>query len=196
CFSGNYTRLKTLGVLDRPLVNLYVAQLERRIAAWLDSRGLQTAQVPRWKSGARLAVVLTHDVDWVRCFSLSEAARLLRRARAPRDYAFRAGLAQAARALGHLGAGGDPFWNFERWLEEEEKRGFRSSFYLFASEPAAWHEYDATYRLSDTLRFGDRRVTVAEMMRAMAARGFEGGLHGSYLSHLDGAERARQRRQI
>jgi peptidoglycan/xylan/chitin deacetylase (PgdA/CDA1 family) len=196
CFSGFYARAQALGVLDRPLVSLQAGQLAGRLAAWFASRRRTPAALPRWKGGARFAVALTHDVDWIRLYSWADALRLLRRAKGPRSYALRAGLAQAARALLRGRRHRDPYWNFDGWAAEEARRGFRSTFFFCPPAPAERHEYDATYRPADPVVFGGRRVALLDMMRELEARGFEVGLHGSYLSHRSGAELARQRRQL
>ena len=194
CFSGFYTRLHEMGVLGRPLVNLHAAQLRSRLDAGARAQGRTLERAPRWKNGARFAAAITHDVDDVRLYSGRQAWRLLRLARSPRDYAFRGGLTAMKRALLHRG--GDPYSAFDRWVAEEERRGFRSTFYVCPPRPSPRHEYDAMYTLDDRLSFGGARVTVAEMLRSLHGRGFEIGLHGSYLSHRRAAELARQKRQI
>jgi peptidoglycan/xylan/chitin deacetylase (PgdA/CDA1 family) len=195
CYSGTYSRQHALGVLDRPLVNLAVAALARRIATAAGRRARTLEPLPRWKDGARFAACLTHDVDDVALYSGRQALRLLLQARAPQSYAFRAGLSGLGRAWTHRGAE-DPYSNFHRWLAEEEGRGRRSTFYFVPPDPRPRHEYDPLYRLDDRIAFDGRRVTVAEVMRAMESRGHEVGLHGSYRSHRDGAELGRQKHAI
>jgi hypothetical protein len=191
CFSGNQTRLASLGLLETPIVDRFAARLRARLEAWCATRGATLERVPRWKDGAPFAVALSHDVDDVKLRSLGQAMRLLALTRSPRDYAFRGGLAAAARAL-HMG-GPDPYAQFERWAAEESKRGFASTFYVF-SRPKRAHAYDALYALDDRLPFENERPTVAAMFRTLAGRGFEIGLHGSYRSWRDetalGGERA------
>lgn len=194
CYSGHFTRLDELGVLGKPLVHAHAAQLRDRLDAACRARGRTLERVPRWKGGAPFAAALSHDVDDVRLYSVRQAARLLSLARGPGDYAFRGGLAALGRALFHRGD--DPYSSFDRWAAEEERRGFRSTFYVCPPRPTRRHEYDATYALTDRLMFGGARVTVAEMLRQLHGRGFEIGLHGSYLSHRSGAELAKQKRQI
>jgi peptidoglycan/xylan/chitin deacetylase (PgdA/CDA1 family) len=196
CYSGFFTRLGELGILDRPLVNRLATQLERRILAWCERRHVRCESLPRWKNGARFAAALTHDVDDVQLYSLRGAFRLLSRASGPSSYAMRAGAAMALRTLAHGRRRSDPYWNFERWVAEEQRHGFRSTFYVFAPAPRARHENDALYTFGDRLRFEGERITVAELWRRLAGRGFEIGLHGSYLSHLDAAELSSQKRQI
>ena len=195
CFAGTQSRLYVLGVLERPLVNQYAALLARRLEAWADARQGAIVPLPLWPNGKRYAALLSHDVDEVRFGSLVEAARLLALTSGPRSYALRAGLTQAARGLAGLG-GADPYWNFERWVAAEESRGFRSSFYFCAPSPARRHEYDARYRFGDRVDFEGARGTVSELLTRLAGRGFDVGLHGSYLSHRDGDDLARQRAQI
>ncbi|MEP7027546.1 MAG: polysaccharide deacetylase family protein [Candidatus Eisenbacteria bacterium] len=171
CFAGTSSRLSALGVLERPLVNEFSRLLADRLARWALARHVTLAPLPLWPLGKRFAVLLSHDVDEVRFGSLVEAGRLLALARGPRSYAMRAGLAQ-------------------------EARGFGSSFYFCAPRPSERHEYDARYRLGDRVDFEGRRGTVASLMARLAGRGFDVGLHGSYLSHRDGPDLARQREQI
>jgi peptidoglycan/xylan/chitin deacetylase (PgdA/CDA1 family) len=196
CFSGFYSRFEELSVLDRPLVNLHAVQLRRRIDAWAERRHASLAFEPRWKGGARFAVALTHDVDDIRLFSLEHAWRLLRQARDPSSYAFRAGLGTLARTVKRGLGPGDPYWNFDRWVAEENRHGFRSTFYFCPSEPRHRHEYDATYHTRDTLEFEGRRMTLARMMALIAERGWEVGLHGGYESYKEAEELSRQKRQI
>jgi len=195
CFKGTYSRMHELGALDEPLVNQCARQLESAAHAWHSSRNTSPERIARWKEGARFAVALTHDVDDVALYSLRAALRLLRRAKHPASYAVRGGLTAAARALGRQGRH-DPYDQFDRWVTEEERHGFRSSFYFVPPDPSRPHEYDPTYAWGDPVTFEGRRTTVAGMMRRMAERGFDVGLHGSYLSHRDADELVRQKRSV
>lgn len=195
CYSGAYTRMAALDVLDRPLVNAFAARLARRIEAWCARRHVTFERVPRWKNGAPFAVALTHDVDDVTLRSMPMAMRLLGQAHGPGSYAFRAGVRGALRAM-LPGPSRDPYWTFERWAAEERERGFSSTFYFFAGCLTSRHEYDALYRPDDVIGFDGQRAPVAAVMTALARAGFEIGLHGSYLSHRDADALADQRRQI
>jgi len=193
CFKGTWSRRQD--VLDEPSVNRAAGQLARRIEQDAASRGIGTPRAPLWKDSARFAVALTHDVDDVSLHSWAGAFRLLGRARSPRGYAMRGGLTALARAV-TAPRGRDPYWSFDRWAAEEEKRGFRSSFYFVPPDRAASHEYDPTYTWSDLIDFEGRRVTVSQMMKQLATRGFDIGLHGGYLSHRSGEELSRQKQSV
>ncbi len=193
CFSGATTRLAGIGLLETPWVNLSVAALRRRLDAAAAARGATLERVPRWKGGARFAVALSHDVDDVLLRSARQALRLLGTGRSPRSYGVRGGLTALARAL--VPGGRDPYAQFERWAEEESRRGFRSTFFVFA-RPQRAHEFDATYVLSDRVPFEGRRPRVGTMFRALAGAGFEVGLHGSYESWRDPEALAGQREAL
>ena len=186
CFAGTQSRLHALGVLERPLVNEWAGLLAARL------RGFPVEPSPLWPHGERFAALLSHDVDEVRYGSVREGMRLL--ALAPRSYAMRAGVTQIARGLGTRGK--DPYWNFERWLDSEDLRGFTSSFYFCAPRPVRRHEYDARYRMEDPVEFEHARGTVADLMRLLVERGRDVGLHGSYLSHLSADDLKAERTQI
>ena len=195
CYSGAYTRLGELGLLERPMLNHLAAALRARLEAHASSRGAMLESLPRWKGAKRFAVALTHDVDDVTQRSLTQSLRLLRQARGVRSYAFRAGLASFARGFIHPWES-DSYWAFEHWMAEEERHGFNSRYYFCPPHPSPRHEYDALYTLRDVVGYEGRRVHVNELMRDMVRRGHEVGLHGSYMSHRDAGELSRQRTQI
>ena len=196
CFAAPMSRQHALGVLETPIVHGLAGLVERRLRAAAALRGGMLPELPRWPAGRRFACMLSHDVDELRYYSVREALRLLLLARQPRSYAARAGLGALARSLPRVGRGDDPYWNLELWTRAEEAYGFRSAFYLCASTPAERHEYDATYHMTDPLRLDGKTTTVGSAFAALAARGFELGLHGSYRSHRDAAVLAAQRRLV
>jgi len=196
CYAGNYSWQYEAGVLERPLVNLAAAELARRIETWCAARGITAEPLARWKDGARFAVVLSHDVDDITAVSMTEAWRLLGRARSPLSYAFRRSLAQMARAWRRGAATDDPYWRFEQWTAEEERHGFRSTFFVFPPRPAHPHQFDPNYRLEDTIRFEGRMQPFADVLRALGGRGFEVGLHASYRSYQSAEQLASEKAQI
>jgi peptidoglycan/xylan/chitin deacetylase (PgdA/CDA1 family) len=183
CFSAYSSRLHELGVLSKPLINQYAAILARRLNVWCEHRNIRLSERPRWKGGAKFAVVLSHDVDAIRRWSVAQAWRLLKQARNPRDFAFRHGVTSILDSLRHAKAIQDPMCSFDRWMAEESRYGYRSTFYFCVPAPKPRHPYDPTYRFEDAVEFEGRTITCGELMRVMIERGFEVGLHGSYLSH-------------
>jgi len=196
CYAGNYSWQYEAGVLERPLVNLAAHELARKVEAWCAANGIKAEPLARWKDGARFAVVLSHDVDDITAVSMTEAWRLLGRARSPLSYAVRRSLAQIARAWKRGTAADDPYWRFEKWASAEEEHGFRSTFFVFPPRPAHPHELDPNYRLDDAIRFEGRMQPFADVLRALGERGFEIGLHASYQSHRSAEQLASERAQI
>ena len=196
CYSGRFTRLAKIGLLDVPWVNLAASGLRARLDAWCARHGRTLPREPRWKGGAPFAVALSHDVDDVRLRSLKQSIRLLILARSTGSYAARGGLTALGRTLGaRLGSGSDPYACFEQWRDEELSRGFRSTFFVF-SRPHTAHEYDALYALEDRVPFDGGFPRVEEMFRSLAGKGFEIGLHGSYESWTSEFMLERQRAKL
>ncbi|HTR81874.1 MAG TPA: polysaccharide deacetylase family protein [Bacteroidota bacterium] len=79
----------------------------------------------------------------------------------------------------------DPLWKFEKWLELESLFGFHSTFFFFPAPGPFVHEWDCSYRLSDMVKYGRKKMSVAKMMNEIDLAGWEIGLHGSYHSALN-----------
>jgi hypothetical protein len=195
CFAAPFSRTHQLQVLDVPIVNQQARRLELAVLAAAQADGVELDRIPRWRDAAPFAAVLSHDVDWIARHSAAQSLRLLARSRRPGDYASRAGVAGIVDGLIRGSRDSDPYWNFERWVDEESQRGFRSTYYV-CPPPTRAHLYDPTYRPGDLLRFRDASITVAQLFQTLAGEGFEVGLHGTYLSVGDGPELERQRRAI
>lgn len=150
----------------RPAVDAY----RRWLADALRQRGI--AVPGRTWGGAPWAVALTHDVDAVRT---------------PRLRALGADLARGlpGRALQRF-AGPDSRWASLVALRDLAlRRGLRSTFFLKAGAGAP---EDVAYRLDD------RRLT--GFLRALAADGFEVGLHPSYAAHDHPVRLVRERDRL
>jgi len=155
------------GLLERPLVNEYAEIL------WAAMRLL-------WpRLGRRLArarMCLTHDVD--RPFSGDRSfLRTLRSAGA--DILLRWDPALAGRRLAAVlpsrlcGAVRDPWDTFDWLMDVSERHGERSAFYFLAGRTDA--RFDADYTMNDP--------RIRRLLRRIADRGHEVGLHGSYGSY-------------
>jgi peptidoglycan/xylan/chitin deacetylase (PgdA/CDA1 family) len=130
-------------------------------------------EAPRW-SDARFAVALTHDVDvpwkWTRKGVKGAAARAksdLSKGRARSGLRELRGLAGAAV---HKVTGTDPYWSFDRILDDERRNGASSTFFLLADHA---HEFDgAAVESYERLR--------PRLVETLQGGGAEIGLHGSY----------------
>ena len=144
---------------------------------------------PRWR-GSRFSVALTHDVDvpwkWTRK-GLKGAA-----ARAKSDLAQRrvgSGLRELRGLAGapvHKVTGTDPYWSFDRILEDERRCGASSTFFLLADHA---HEFDgAAVESYERLR--------PRLVQTLQDADAEVGLHGSYSAADDPARIAREKERL
>jgi peptidoglycan/xylan/chitin deacetylase (PgdA/CDA1 family) len=155
------------GFLDRPLVNEYGELLW----GWIRHLKPEMTRKPLWPDSRDFAICLTHDVDWLRRYSiipplLSLGNSVLRKknlrlaSNITSDY---------LRTI--LKYKKDPFADTcDYILSIEQKHGYKSSFYFMAGEKSM---FSNRYSLAD-----------AEMLiRKIEKAGCEVGIHGSYNSY-------------
>ena len=133
---------------------------------------------PSW-GGARFAVALTHDVDapwkWTRRGLKGAAARAkndITKGRISPGLREVRGLAEAAI---HKVRGSDPYWSFDRILDDERRAGASSTFFLLADHA---HEFDGP-AAEEYERLRPRIVETIQDGQA------EVGLHGTYSAAVD-----------
>lgn len=147
-----------------------------------------------WPEGKRFAACLSHDVDMVQLDSRYELARTIalhfRHARG------------AGKKLKHLasavGLRKTPrkFDVFTPWVEAEQRHGFRSSFFFFPTRVRERHIIDNVYRWDDRTTYRGETCSVREIARDLRRRGWDIGLHGSYLSPLSYEMLAEQKEDV
>jgi hypothetical protein len=157
--------------LHRPLVDEYVEVL------W----ALLTRLWPNLvRKQRQFRLLPTHDLDEPFRYAFLRVRRLLRRMagdvvrRRSVGLALDTGLDWLAVRRGLLAR--DPCNQFGWMMEQSERRGLRSAFYFICNGPAG--AMDADYPIDDS--------RVVQLMRTIAQRGHEVGLHGSYDSYDDG----------
>jgi peptidoglycan/xylan/chitin deacetylase (PgdA/CDA1 family) len=171
---------------------IYIPTIDRDILKLKEITG-EIHYAPPWPNGKRFALCLTHDVDFVSRIALSpKAARqtlrgMVKSKSTPFKKAVNLVRLGGQLSLQHFLLSGkdDPYWQYEKWLELEDRFGFHSTFYFFPSPLSRAHEWDCSYQLSDTVKYHTKKVTVSEMIREIKKSGWEIGLHGSYYSALD-----------
>jgi hypothetical protein len=163
------------------------------IDVWLEQRRADlppgTPLEPRWPSGRRFAVCLTHDVDLLSLASTPmQALRYARAGLAPGAGGRRETVARLARPAARLvrttrtGISRTPSLRetLERSLDLERAHDATAS-YLFTVPPhRPRSRYDCAYAPGDRCLFRGRQVRVAEVMRELDRDGFDVGLHGGY----------------
>ncbi len=163
----------------------------------------KTNKKPSWPDKKPFAVCLTHDVDHVSAYSVNQALRKYG------NGFFMAGSAnEKLKNLFLTGAGiarcffnmskDDPFFHYERWLDEEKKFGARSTFFFWPGwkNVTKHHPSDCSYEFHDIVIFDRQKISVAEMIREIYKRGWEIGLHPSWYSYDDPDEMKRQKEAL
>jgi len=153
---------------------------------------------PRWPNGHRFAAVLTHDVDRIVRRPWRERMRQSLARGTGESARERLLLAAAASALRLQAAaiGGDDRAPFDRYLREEERLGFRSTFLVLPDRLLAPSRHDHWYRYSDRIRYEGRSMAFAAAARRVLKRGADIGVHGSYASAYDAAILAHDRGRV
>lgn len=167
---------------------------EPEVDQWLtDARSsVGTAKgVPLWPRGAPYVVCLSHDVDMVtRTWTPRQIARSLRLAWRGSGYGPIPAADRAAAVVRGLGRAVRYRTSFvpssaetlERCVDIETSRGVTASYFFTVHPPDPPSIYDCAYAFSDRLDFRRARRTIRDVVRLLAAEGFDVGLHGSYWS--------------
>lgn len=156
-----------------------------------------------WPGGKTFAVCLTHDVDEVTQYSFKKAFR--RRNRYPFEAVsiwpqvknfFWMGMDFVKAAAYSMKK--DPLHRYEEWLSVESEVGARSTFFFWAGVKniKKRHHTDCRYDMKDSVVFGGKRCSVAEMIREIDTRGWEIGLHASWYSYDDVDEMKLQKESV
>ncbi|MFH1009481.1 MAG: polysaccharide deacetylase family protein [Candidatus Latescibacterota bacterium] len=174
-FSSPDSQLGKSELLHRPLVDQIVGEWIWMVTQCGRQTGKMTLRKAFWPRGERFSASLSHDVDhpikWTPKrigYETGRAVRLLFSRKAVE------GSRKLRRMIRSLAKCRDPYWTFEELMAREEQAGVRSSFYFAAKRRIkADPSYNACSR------------DVRGMIRALAAHGWEIGLHGSYDSYND-----------
>jgi len=181
------------GALWEPEVDRWLAERRAELAG-------RTELEPLWPDGKRFAVSLSHDVDLLSdTVTPGQALRGLRASLGPPQGG---GLGQlvrlarpgvrAARTLRH-GIGRAPAAELlELALGIEQEHGVTAT-YFFTVYPDGPSRFDCLYLPGDRCSFRGETVRIGDVLRAVAADGFDVGLHGSYRSALEPGRLAHER---
>ncbi|CAA7618772.1 conserved hypothetical protein [Magnetospirillum sp. LM-5] len=180
-FSDNFHR----GRLFEPEIDAWLADQRRR----LSSDGVRLE--PLWPGGHAFALALSHDVDelshqvtvrqWLRATRL----RLAVDGGRTRLRAVVAGLPVSLWQLRQVRPAPDLTATIERALAVEAELGVRASWFFTVWPCRRPHPVDCVYSLDEPCRFEGRVQSVRDVVGAVADRGHEVGLHGSFASALE-----------
>ena len=183
CFRASQSAAGKSGRLERPVVDEEVAALLGRLAARAQADPARPLiRLKPWPEGRPFAAHLSHDLDLVRKGDLGMGLRHLAgfwrdRRNAPLGFGK---VSTWCRTGGSLKA--DPYWQPRRWAEAEERRGFRSDWFVLASTG----DNAVPYRLEE----------IAGDLKSLASRGHGVGLHGSAPSYRETGRLATEKRLL
>ncbi len=159
--------------LPQDIVDQYLERLLQRLRDLCERLGTKRWTRAPWPDGARYALVLSHDVDFLPAGPVDvarqgakTALRHLLRERDPAD-----ALRAMAGLAGACFAGRDPYGCVPEIIERERALGVRSSFQVAVGHR---HPHDVNYRIEN-----DR---VRDYLRCISEAGFDLCLHGSVRS--------------
>lgn len=165
---------------------------------WLD-RFRGKARLQRASEVAPMALALSHDVDFV---TSRTPLRTLRRriqrlllGKGPLGYGVKSALGSLYRALTEFPRR-ERYGDLSEWMDLEDSRGLRSTFFFLPYGDGGLHVYDGDYRFSDRILFDGRMVRLAEVVRELHQGGWEIGLHGTIRSATEPGLLARQKGEI
>jgi hypothetical protein len=163
---------RRLGI-PQDVVDEYLARIKSLIDSVCDRLGHARWSARAWPDGARYAVVLSHDVDFLPAGFVDIAAqgaktflRHLVRQRDPGD-AFRSAIGLAKALILRR----DPFGCVPEIIAQERDLGVRASFQVAVGHR---HPHDVNYHVED--------ARTRDYLQTILDEGFELCLHGSYRS--------------
>lgn len=177
----------------------YIPILERKMAELLERGHLRLIEgaSPRWPDSRPFCLCLTHDIDILHGYLWRERLRVLRHLQNTslglRASFYGSAVYQLIRRLSSFRS--DVEYPLEMWLEAEAEFGFHSTFFFLADPfpPVSWE--DTFYYHSDQVFFDGIKMTIGELIREVALRGWDVGLHGSSLTY-DNLALLRQQRKM
>jgi hypothetical protein len=178
------------------LADIRYPRLDSWILTRLRERSLATGVAPMWPDECKFALCITHDVDHVSANNWHEPWRQYSRTRKAtgtgngdgRGFAHAVRATAGCLARRSLLRSTDSLAGIGDWIRIEGEYGFKSTFFFSTGDFVAWLARDCSYGLSDKVPFDGRQTAVREVMRRVAASGWEVGLHPSYCSAVS-AER-------
>ncbi|MGD0229048.1 MAG: polysaccharide deacetylase family protein [Syntrophorhabdales bacterium] len=177
----------------RPLVDMYIGLIGEAIRRTLPAAGFER---PRG-----FAVALSHDVDSLTRFSLTNASNNLlsavhaRGARTRTRSGLAAALSLAAAPLKYLARPAETAF-FDRLCSCEERYGARSTFLLLPPRRRPTNPLDSPYSYREMMRYGNRWHSFAKIVGELQRAGWEMGLHAGVDSYRDEDVLMTQKRSV
>ena len=161
-------------IIRKPYVNIYANQLWNAIKKFATKLDIELPKRKNWLGEKDFAVVLTHDVDSIKKWSLRwQVGRLLYALEGLLHLDFATIKTEMNEFFPSILLKRDPFWNFDIIENLEIKRNIRSTFFF----------------LTESKDFERKRYKLDKKLKGVISKlrklDFEIGLHGSRYSFAD-----------
>ena len=158
---------------DQPIVNIYI-----RFFKEIVQQTFSFDYTPLLPKGKKSVIILSHDVDDPDKYAILKSYKLL-----PENLTLKNTLLYHTKAIEKaakrfLKRDEKEFWLFEDVMNAESKYDFKSTFFFSARnrfDKYAHFKYDVPYDISSP--------DFSSVFKQMNERGFEIGIHGSYLAN-------------
>ena len=158
---------------DQPIVNLYINFLEKIFKQLFSFE--YTSLLP---NGKKSVIILSHDVDDPMKYAILNSYKLC-----PKNLSFKncilyhlEGLKKATKRF--IKKDEQEFWLFNDVMNSESKYGFKSTFFF-----AARNRFDKHANFKHDVPYDISNQEFLSLFKEMKQRGFEIGLHASYLAN-------------
>ncbi|OPX31751.1 MAG: hypothetical protein B1H40_03520 [Candidatus Latescibacteria bacterium 4484_181] len=171
-FKAQFSPRWEMGLLSQATIDRYVNILREIIACCCRRQGIPLVYKWYWPCGKNFAVYLSHDVDRVykREF-YTIAAKTFWMMKKLFSGRLRAAVSDALRLAKAVLSRQNDYWNFEKWMDLEDRYGAKSTFFFLKGRKVG--RYGRRYNLRK----------LAQVIKTLSQNGWEVGLHGSYYSY-------------
>jgi|GEM_PF-5957254 len=159
---------------DDDYLNCELNRFWEMFSKWLTEKSIKIRRRPLYPDNKKFALILTHDVDILKYWWLGTIGRSVELCKL-RQYR------KVANSWKHcmkdVITWRNPFNTFKKYMDIEEKYGARSTFFFIVNADGIrsfWQNRGGDYKIEG----------IKTILQYIKDRGWEVGLHASYLSHI------------
>jgi len=145
-------------------------------------------EIPKYPDGKSFALCLTHDIDSLNCISnLTPLINSYKRyfQCSPKNLESIKQLLKSAYELMQNKKKSSALSDIYKFIDAENEKGFKSTFFCFSDTLLKPHYYDSAYQYNDKVLYNGRNKRFVEALKEIIASGWDIGLHGSINSAFD-----------
>ncbi len=158
-----------------PLFDIACDSLKKIIITSTDYARLYSNTPSLWPNNAKLAVVISHDIDHIVMGGISKVRYIFSNNR-NNFQNIKKKIVKIMMELYNYGPK-NSYAKIDRCIEIEKCADIRSTFFVYAGEPA--FPFNPLYLLDDIILWKNKRVHLFKVLYGIEKEGWEIGLHGS-----------------